>query len=109
MFLQPPTLLLGLTATLCLSWLLTFRRLVARARAEDLARESEAAASSSPPLSSPFPGRTLLRAQAYVWAQRYRPELALALETLGPGIISPDGTSGLHSNVLVPIVWTDER
>jgi len=74
-----------------------------------LASESEAAASSSPPPSSPFPGWALLRVLAYAWAQRYRPELALALETLGEGIICPDGAPGLHSNVLVSIVWTDER
>ena len=87
MFLQLPTLLLTLPATLCLSWLLTFRRLVARARADDRVGEAEPAADSASPQFSPSLSWPLLRAQALARLQRNRLELAIALLGIAAGLV----------------------
>ncbi|HEX9675735.1 MAG TPA: glycosyltransferase family 39 protein [Anaerolineales bacterium] len=87
MFLQLPTLLLSLTATLCLSWLLTFRRLVARARADDRIGVAQPAADTASPQFGPSLSWPLLQAQALAWIQRNRLELAIALLGLAAGLV----------------------
>ncbi|HJX41154.1 MAG TPA: hypothetical protein VJ345_06795, partial [Anaerolineales bacterium] len=87
MFLQLPTLLLSLTGTLCLSWLLTFRRLVARARADDRPGEAEPAADSASSRFDPSLSWPLLRAQALSWIQHNRLELAIALLGSAAGLV----------------------